>query len=103
MNIKFYLPAVLLLALALCGCQDGIENPITEDPIVEAGSPTVFTATIDASGPATRTLLDASTTAGRDVLWQDGDKLTIGDKTYVAGSLSPDKKSAVLTPKLALA
>lgn len=101
MNIKFYFPAVLLLALALCGCQDGIENPITEDPIVEAGGPVSFTATIDASGPATRTLLDASTTAGRDVLWQDGDKLTVGGKTYVAGSLSPDKKSAVLTPKLA--
>lgn len=90
-------PAVVLLfSLALCGCGEGIERNIAE-----AGGPVSFTATIDASGPATRTLLDASTTAGRDVLWQDGDKLTIGGKTYVAGSLSPDKKSAVLTPKLA--
>ena len=83
------------LSLLLSGC----ENPMSEQ---ELSSTTVFTATIDADEPATRTLLGnaASPTDPRDVLWKEGDELIVGGATYKLSS-GANTTTATLTPKFA--
>ena len=84
----------LLPALLLAGCQ----NPMDEHG-PDAGGPTTFTATIDGDEPATRTLLGAATTAGRNVLWSSNDQIAIGAATYTvstgAGTASASARRSI--------
>lgn len=83
----------LLPALLIAGC----ENPM-DGYGPDGDNPEVFTATIDGSEPATKTLLAGQLGGTRPVLWAEGDSLRINGLRYNVSELSADTLTAKLIP-----
>ena len=83
----FLLPALFLLS----GCEAEIDK-------IELSDPSVFTATIDGSEPATKTLLGALSGDKRQVHWSADDSLRIGGARYDVSQVSAtDPQTATFT------
>lgn len=80
---------LLLTMGALCACTENQEQDVATEF-------QTFTATF-AEGPVTRTLLANASEGERNVLWAEGDKVSIDGKLFTAGNISSDGMTATLT------